>query len=217
MKIILFLIMPIILFSQNFGSFGSFNKFNSKKYIVNTGFEEGTAPLGFTTSSGTVNYNYTGIVLNGTQSMYCNGVSPDALTELTFASQNYIYGYVILRTSQVAVNQHTLDFFSGATAVGAIWLYPNKIRILTFGNNAYGTYIFSVNTKYYLKYYWKKGTGANAILKVWVSTTGIFSDTPDVNITNGTVILPINKIKFYGDASNVVYDDVKVSNWDFKK
>lgn len=87
--------------------------------------------------------------------------------------------------------------------------------IVTHGTtaSASGTTTLSQNTTYYVWGQWIKGTGADGVARVWLSTTPIKPGAVECEVTNGNgTTQPTAVIFLKGGADEISFDDVIVDN-----
>jgi hypothetical protein len=185
-------------------------------YLLVEGFE-GT---GYENSGwaefGTPNEDYTATVLNGTQSLNCNGAQ-FIYRNFAFSSSFNIY----LQARWLAWGSYNnviyWDDASWGTAAG-LYALDNQLEIAHGSAIAIGTTPIALNTTYHIWVEWTKGTGANGTMKLYLSTTGTKPAQPDASITTGNGAA-VQRIYFgpTGAGPNAIFDrflvdDVPIGN-----
>lgn len=191
-------------------------------YLIDQDFEGAGYDNGETwteAGAGTIDEDYTGTVLDGTQSLQLAGTSAAANTSSTFGNQSEVWMYALFRL--VNLPGSTENIINLRTTGGAD-CYIARINTsgqLTVANGPTATCVTTVSTgtTYHIWCYYKTGTGANAILNVAFSTTGIrpTSGNNFAQVTTGTAATDPDRIRI-GTASSithsVIFDKIRVDN-----
>jgi len=200
MKVLIFIIMPLLLFGQ---------------VITTEGFEGTGAPTNWA-SSGTVDWDATDVVLTGVQSCKINSDLAIAQYQPTVAADEF---YVFFQFKPTAVattgSRNLLLFYSSTSAVQAsVYINASKIQIGHGTSIATGSTTLIAETKYYLWCYWVKGTGSDGVINVHLSTTKTKPASPEVSIINGSTTLQTNRIRLYAAAQTmpVWFDEFVLSS-----
>ena len=146
-------------------------------YLVEENFETGLAPSGWTTTSGWT-WNNTSPVFQGTYSPRVNDFgAPHAYK--AFTGQSEVFAYFVYRTADVTPSSdgRNLARFtdsSGNTQVFISQKSDGTVRLMWGDFAALDvTGALADNTWYHFWLRYKKGTGANAITSIGISTDGI--------------------------------------------
>lgn len=200
---------PSILRAQSFSNAGFIGSVGTAQasagagvsYLLEENFEGTGAPSGWN-SGGTVNWDYTTTVLQGSQSLLVDATSGSgwALTT-TFTAQTTIEVYFLYRTSTPTADAgYTSDVFylrDGSSIRMSLVLLSNATLWLTHGANsaASGT-AFSANTTYHVWLRYVAGSGANGVAKVAASTTGTrpTADPIYAEVTTGTATTSVDNL-----------------------
>lgn len=152
--------------------------------------------------------------LEGTQSVRMNLTSTLYLRN-TFSAQTEIYGKVIFNAANIG-GIPQIFLFTGSSQ-GEIRLRnisgSNRLQITNGSNSQDGTTtVISLNTTYYMWFYWKKGTGSDGITRVFISTSNSKPGSPEVEITNGNSTGNVSEFYLQGsNPSDVIWDRVQLS------
>lgn len=142
-------------------------------YLIAEEFEGTGLPTGFTNYTAAPDYDYTAAPLKGSQSMLANQSTEGAYVDFTGQSELWVR------------MMFAIDSFSSTPSVVYLRDVSNNnlvyVRVLTTGKlriyNGDGTQIgtggttLSTGTTYYLWVHYKKGTGSNAVVGIYVSST----------------------------------------------
>jgi hypothetical protein len=162
---------------------------SSASYIIEENFEATGYDLGGwseTLNGGTIDEDYTGTVLQGSQSLRLLSGGSVTYNQKAFASSgDHFYFFFMLRYTTISDANSVFTLYRTGvdeckvqlTAGGAWQIYNG-----TIGTSAGAT---SSATTYFVWGEWQKGTGANGIARIWVSTTSTKPGSPTVEITNG--------------------------------
>lgn len=180
-------------------------------------FEEAGIPTGWANQAGTSDFDYTTAPLSGLQSLYSNGVSGTKLAYTTFGSDvGTLYGSFMAKYSRLPAGAaFYVQFYASTTQKGYFGIGPAGKFVLTHGTGtATGTLIITPGTLYYVWFEYVAGTGADGVIRVYVSTDGIRPSTPDAQLTNGTASGVINRFYVVTSSStggNQIIDDLTLS------
>jgi hypothetical protein len=149
----------------------------SPTYLVKQGFE-GTGydnSETWNTEDGSPDPDYTGVVLDGSQSLRVNTSAGVGYTATTFADQDELWVYCKVRVVG-SLPDGTMSLFSVMQAfsgVGGVQLLDNgKLRASHGGPIADTIDALSVDTTYHVWFHYTKGTGADGVASVGFSTDG---------------------------------------------
>lgn len=178
-------------------------------YLLEEDFEGSGTGAGWT-DAGTVDWDYTVGPLVGTESMRVNVTGAGADTRNDFTAQDDCWVYFrfkpaswgdfnricYLQTSGFA------DVFAiGNDNAGAWRVYHGSIFV------AAGAW--SAGTEYHVWGHYVKGTGANGVAELYISTDGTRPGSPTVSLSNGDATGQASKIRF-GPSDTATMD----GQWD---
>lgn len=203
--------------------FGTYCDTNTGPYIVQQTFE--TPVTGYDNGetwtesgdAGTVNPAYTGVVLQGTQSLRINQSGNKAQTITSFSAQDEVYIYFLMRgISGFPDNPTRIGFLNDSSTIG---MNVNNSGTLSLCGNVCATTVgtMTAGTTYHVWFHYKKGSGSDQISEAAFSTDGIRPTSGDnyAIISNGTRTSQITSFQFVWDAFNftqqVIFDKVRIS------
>ena len=177
--------------------------------LVDEGFETtGEPPTNYDVNnwgtSGTVNWDFTGDPLVGSEScMVSNGTSQARV--VTVSSYAETYAFMIVRFDTLCdVSGAVKPFFSfqaSTVAQAAVYIDANENIYIDHGTgnatDASG-FTFVIDTDYYFWMHYVKGTGADGIIQVWASETPT-KPALIVEVTNGSSTGDINRYYVWSD------------------
>lgn len=137
---------------------------------------EGTGtPSGWTNSTGSPNWDYSTAPLAGSQSLYLSCAAAAHRARVDFTNQTEIYYYFLLKLTNGVYPGSELVFAVSA-ANGSSTFSPTLTlgttgRLNWSGANPTGT--LTINTMYHVWTHYRQGTGANGVVDVGFSTTGV--------------------------------------------
>lgn len=137
--------------------------------LIEEDFEGTGTPNGWTVNAGSPNFDYTTTVIDGSESLYLSGTTPR--TTVAFTPLDEHWGYFRFRCTAFAntpflwYNGSGLFFRCRILTNGKIRIYNGSSELATSGAS------FSINTTYNLWWRAKKGTGSNAEIDVFISTS----------------------------------------------
>lgn len=158
----------------------------------------------------TINMDYGTGPLRGSQSLYFTNGTGTSTVYLPFSAQTEVYGFVEFYLGSDGGTATVVSLRSNATAIFSV-SYNKTNHKLAVGATL-GSATIAANTKYFMWYYYKAGSGADALVKVWVSTTKTMPATPDIDISNGAYTSSVNRLYLENTAStqNIWFDRVLV-------
>lgn len=180
----------------------------SSAYSVRETFESGVRPGGWT-DSGTPNYNYTSVPLQGAVSLQLNttaGVLSPTFNPLPTA---HIFFLWQKNANTVVQNANFFRLRSGGTIIGFIQHRTDgAIRV---GQGAAtpvtsGSVSTAVKRWVWVDYFAATIAGNDGRLDVSVSTTSTKPGSPNVSCTGGTSQLPLDQIEFVYAATSACDD-----------
>lgn len=184
----------------------------AQSYDGQEDFEGTGTPIGWPAPAGTVDYDYTTVVLEGTQSMSLTGVATSQYVWGTTLDSVWMFFTIQFDTTRLT-NQF-LYFRNASTTVtylsclGARRLYMNCGTAVQTADD-----FLLPNTQYYFWLFYKKGTGTNAVAKVYKSLTSIRPASPALTITNGTATLAADRLQISSVAnSHNIIDQLLIDN-----
>lgn len=200
----------------------------------------GYATAGWTAvtgGGGTVNPDFTSMILDGSQSLEINGPT-DEVSYITnsFTAQSEVFAYFQFRiTSMPATESQWLSLFRFRDVDGAT-VFKMQIdstafpRITTGGQSSSTLANISANTTYHCWLSWNKDNGANSTATMAISTTKVQPTEGNyyVTVANGTQVANNASQVFIGYANDtvddsgpemtflvdyIIVDDVAISNY----
>jgi hypothetical protein len=158
----------------------------------------------------TINPAYTTTALRGSQSGYIGTGTEASNWYRTITTSGEVYAFFRFQFS-ADVTGNVMGFYNGATPHFLISYNATSNTISVTGGT--GTCAVVPNTTYYIWVYYKKGTGADAIKKLWVSTTSTKPGSTCSENLAGTNTADITRLYFPNTLSsfNAIYDQVLVS------
>lgn len=179
--------------------------------LINQGFETPTTgydngPESWTTSGTTITPTYTPALV-GTQSCRLDGLNI-RLNSPTFAAQNELWVKFTLNIHTISAGTVTLFRLIGpASGLGMDRVSGGGLRMSGSVNGSTTTNTTSLDTQYWVRIHYIKGTGANAFFSVEFNTTDSFSGSGNgygPNTTNGTETEQITQIRFTAETGATV-------------
>lgn len=172
--------------------------------------------VGWTENNGTENEDYTGTILEGTQSLRV--FSSNDFIEHSQTAQDTTYYYFQVQFAALGGNDLTaLWIGDGSGRIGYLSINGNngKIFALHGGNlTADSTDAMSAGTKYHVLVRYTKGTGSDGIVSAEFSTDGTFTGSGNkfVSISNGTATSQPTRIRLQNTATISVIIDRFIYN-----
>ena len=197
---------------------------SSATYLIQQGFEGAgyDNSESWTESGSTINEDYTGIALVGSQSLRINTVSAQAdTTSPAFASTSEIWGYCRFRPVDIDASTSIFGGFVGSGADRLELRINSSGQIIVFHGSNSATTIdaMSEGTTYHVWWYYKVGTGVNGLASVGFSTDGTkpTSGNKFVSLSNGTATQNITTVHFgnfggFNRTIDFVFDRVLVDD-----
>jgi hypothetical protein len=181
-----------------------------------TGYDHGET----WTESGaaTITPNYTGVVLQGTQSLRFLESGNAGQSQTTFAAQDEIWVYFMMRI--VTIGGHNPVWVGWLGTVGSVIAINinNNFTAAICGNNCSTTVgTMTTNTTYHVWLHYKKGSGINQEQSIGFSTDGIrpTSGTNFASRTDGTrtAQIALLTLMWASDPStrDFVFDKIRVA------
>lgn len=158
--------------------------------LLSEDFEGTGAPSGWG-SSGAVNFDETGTVLYGSQSLSIDATASSPYCYKAFTGQSQVQFFFDFQFHSVPGSTGRFAEFdnSGYSTLGYLNLTSAaKLQLEPVGGTVTtGTAILSADTRYRIWIRYTKGSGSNASLEVWVSPTDSKADAVDhFSVSNGT-------------------------------
>lgn len=198
-------------------------------YLVNQTFETPTTGYDhgetWTQSGGaTITPNYSGLVLQGTQSLRIvyTGGGAVAQTQTTFAAQNEIWVYFMLRFPNLT--DHNPAYIGWLEIPGTtISMTINNTFTVSISGSVTATTVATMtsNTTYHVWAHYKKGSGTDQVQDIAFSTTGIkpLSGNNFAQAINGNRTTQITKLTLAWDGEGAsfptreyIFDKIRVAN-----
>lgn len=199
-------------------------------YLVNQNFE-GT---GYDNSetwtpslADSVNADYTGVVLRGTQSLQIRPGAGQIRVFTDFTNQDSVWVFMRFRVSDATPSGNTaiidMEVNGSTTAIYSLLITTAaRIRISHNTVTATGaTTTLADNTTYYVWVHFVIGTGADGISSVYIDTDATRPASPEASMTNGNGTTQMGRIRVQTGPTlgiaifdQVLVDDVPIVNVD---
>lgn len=152
-------------------------------YIINQGFEgtgydngEGTAPFWYESGSVDTEFSTAGFGMVGSNCLELDGSSTSSETGYyTFTGVDDVYAWFYFRTTELPTTiSQVAALQTGFTRNGSLSvLSDGRLTVKAIGGNSAETIgTLSVNTTYQIWLEYEKGTGSDAVSRVFFSTDG---------------------------------------------
>jgi hypothetical protein len=145
-------------------------------YLVDQDFEGAGYDNGETwteAGSGTKDEDYTGTVLDGSQSLRIAQSSQNATTQTTFTANDEVWVYALFRPVSIPASTQTILEVKNNTTSLVQLRHPGDGHLRVQGSTTATTVgLVSAGTTYHIWLRYVKGTGANAIASIGFSTDG---------------------------------------------
>ncbi len=192
-----------------------------KQTFEGTGYANSEA---WNLSVGTVNSDYTGVVLAGSQSLLANLDDAAGRIRLDFTGADDLWGYFLFRREGGNPGGDRLLFEitnNGGTSqqFGIFVTTTGALRVFG-GTSATTVSTTSVGTTYHIWWRYTKGTGSNAVAQVAFSTDGTepTSGNAFASVTNGTSTTQGGRVWVGYSSTNAgadfIYDNVLIDDAD---
>lgn len=196
-----------------------------------TGYDNGETWIEGTDGAGSgyiIDPNYVTSPLRGVQSLHMKDGTVPTYDANNFSAHSSVYGSLIFKLldppDSLDKNDVTSVFsdVSGGSplGLGAILLNSNRTLEITHANystmafrNVTGSTVLSLNTIYYIWFYWAKGTGSNGQMWLKISTTPVEPAEKEAEISDGYGIADVVYAQistFHGAAYEYVVDQMLV-------
>lgn len=192
------------------------NSTQGTAYLVNQRFEGANYDNGESwteTGIGVVDEDYTGVVLDGTQSLRLSGTGEDAASKITFSATSEIWGYMMFRTQGSNTVSNILRILAAADTPVASVYNDGTGKLVAYDDvGASGTAgtvdAMSPDTTYHLMWRYKKGTGSDSVIEVEFSTTPTFTGSGNkfTSKTNGQAVSDAVGIELGNRTAAFTYD-----------
>ncbi len=199
-----------------------YNTVTSAPFLIDENCEGTGTPSGWVDLSGSPNWDYTASPLVGSQSLYCPMVGAACKTrtnDFTGGAIPEVWVYFRMKATN-GTNPSTATTFMGIGASGtpgstATWRILSTLRMCT-ATGAGTVSTISLDTDYHFWIHYLKGTGANAVVDIAFSTSGVrptsgnnfFEVTTDVNTFDAA------RISLGGGSTtmgmDIVFDTIRV-------
>jgi len=213
-----FLLCFVFLFG-GFTNYAGYNKFLKTttdpyaQYEFSETFDVAGYDNAGWSETGTVDEDYTTTVLEGAQSLYI--ADGTAYTVYTLSgSYSECYVHFMYRVDDATPASQEVVFMMRADAVAQLYISQRTTgvwRIYNTVSAANGTNALANNTTYHVWLYYRAGTGANSISRLWFSTGKTKPAIAEVEITDGSATASINNILPYNDTDanqNRIFDQI---------
>lgn len=167
---------------------------------------------GWTSSASSNNPNYatSPAPLEGTQSFMGGTGTFTSITHAfpTASDEQWVKAMFILPNTKWWTNSTYLMRLRNAADASVMDVTPDAGG-LTIVCGASASYLsLSVGTLYYLWIRYVKGTGSNAVVEMYLSTTDTRPGSPNASITTGTSTTAATKASFYGGDAGFIWDHI---------
>jgi len=171
-------------------------------------FEENGAPTGWTDLGGAANYD-TLASLEGGESVRIETGDQSKKTFLVSYDDVWVQ-FIIKITSGLGTASGTFYLNNSATARCYFNITTGSVCKFFHGaTNSTGSTVLAADTVYYFWVHYAKGTGANGVAELYISTDG---DIPaaELSITTGTATTSVDNLTMYANGAGwrYIFDDV---------
>lgn len=186
-------------------------------YLVEEDCEGTGTPASWTDSGTTIDWDFTGTVLAGAQSVQLSSQNARILSP-TFAAQANLRGYFLYRADTLLAASVTICAFIGP-GVSAEVRTDGTLRIGGSVNSPTTVATMVADTTYHVWVQYIKGTGANAVYSVAFSTTGTKPTSGDnfTSATTGTETTDCTALRLHCESSltaTVIFDKIRADDAD---
>lgn len=182
-------------------------------YLLEQNFESAGLPSGWTTASGTPNYDYATAPapLEATQSLFQDATLTvnQRSDSPTFTASAAAWGYVMYSPSTLppAGNNTVITFRNGSTDLMNVQINSSGQLRANVGtpSSSYTVTGMSAGTVYHIWWHYTAGSGANAVGNVALSTTTTkpTSGNGFAQVTTGTSTLSVDNVRVRADGTSV--------------
>lgn len=184
-------------------------------YLLEQNFDTAGVPTDWNNSG--ANFDYTATVLEGTQSLQTPSGSQAFLNEIFNLTE--FWGYWMLRRVSWAGDPATIfaAYSSGYTSELTVDVAADSLRVAS-GTTESTVTTTADTTTYHVWMHALKGTGANATVEVWFSTTTTKpadASNGHAKITNGSFdanITAMNWCSLFGGTADFIVDKVRIDD-----
>lgn len=146
----------------------------ARTFLINEDCEGTGVPAGWTTVSGSPNWDYTTVPLAGAQSLYIASAAAVNRSRVDFTDQTEVWIYFLFRLTNGSAPGVTSTIGGLGANGGAL----NQTLSLTTGTRlSFASFspatALIADTTYHVWLHYKQGSGANAAVDIGFSTTGI--------------------------------------------
>jgi hypothetical protein len=190
-------------------------------YLREQGFEGAGYDNGetWTESGATINEDYTGVVLDGSQTLRIAWASTAPNTKTSFTSVDEVWVYFLLRPITIENANRIIASITGSgTRVLELKVVASTAALrVQWGSTATTVGTLSAATTYHVWVHYKKGTGANSIIDVGFSTDGTrpTSGNNFAQSTSNSSTIQVNEL-ILGEGTSYIqeylYDKVRVDD-----
>src|SRR5438477_8752397 len=160
--------------------------------------------------TGTPDEDYTTTPLHGAQSLHCLG-GQYIYRSIEFSNSFYMY---LMARWNTWGDYNNIIYWDNAGYGFVADLYANHNFFQIAHGSAFtsGTARITENTTYHIWLEWKKGTGSDGTMNLFVSTNGIKPALPDASVTNGTGLATERMyLGPTGPGPDVIFDQVLIA------
>jgi len=165
--------------------------------------------------------NYTTTVLEGSQSLFANDDELRCIESVSY-TEVWVAGMVYLAGGEYQVIFELNAAGANPVRLSVTWdtdHYHAKVWYNNVTNSITGTTELSAGNTYYFKLHYKKGTGADAQVHVWLELNDPFVawDSVDISKEDCPDQMTVTRVCVKGDiaaASGIIIDDIRIDGAD---
>lgn len=186
------------------------------EYFEGTGYDGGS----WTSEgpgAGGENPDYTTSPLEGSQSLRIAASDVINVVSPSFTAKTEVWGKLRVKCANetsaprwiiqdASTPANLAEFRINNVGSGPQWQVLNNGGSTTLGSAV------TLGTTYYVWFHWAKGTGANSVTELFVSTSNAKPGSADVSITTGAAATDATRLYFRdGGGSDIVFDALELS------
>lgn len=181
-------------------------------------FEPSIYQLSWVEASGNANpdQSTTGLGLEGSECLFINAETETDETYYEFAASDTAYIYMLMRVEDAWTgSRRQFAFKNGTTTICELAGVPDPMQwqVCDSATCDSGGFL-SADTVYHVWFEYEKGTGANGVVRLYVSTTATKPGSPDAELTASAETAQVDRFYFgtWGTpAGNIYYDKWRFS------
>lgn len=172
-----------------------------------TGYDNGES---WTETGATNDPDEAVVVLRGSQSFMQDMTAATPESKISFGNTDPVYGFLLWRID--LDNSEDVITIEDSSNNDCFRLWKNDtqdhLRVYCGTNwSEASTTTINPDTTYYIWWEYHKGTGANAVCKIWVSTSTTKPATPEIDKTDGNSTYTANKVNLLTYGTSEIYRD----------